>query len=51
MKNNILKIFLKSPEERSISELLMVIGFWRNCDLQEFKFAWHLQNVLKINKQ
>lgn len=45
MKNEILKILLS--KERSISDNLKLIGFWRNCNLQEFKYAWQLTNILK----
>jgi hypothetical protein len=46
MKNEILKILLKNREERSISESLKLIGFWRNCDLPSLKYAWMLNNEL-----
>jgi hypothetical protein len=45
MKNEIIRILLK--KDRSITENLQLIGFWRNCNLQEFKYAWQLTNILK----
>ena len=47
MSNAILKIILKKREDRTISEDLKLIGFWRNCSLQEFKYAWQLTNNFK----